>query len=356
METFLIAKVDDVTVIDGKGEKFIELPPTPLFVPRQYKRDQPVVLPENNDYQSTIDYDTFFKAFSERYDFTCLQDLQPLLRDTISLVRIKKSDDNIPLGASKFGGSPDLPSAMNYPYYNADVPYTFIKQINCREMASFDQSSLLPKTGMLYFFHAFEDGVILLPHDLKGDLSGFQKSVHVFHFDGDENQLVRTPVPKSDHIEKIGSAEVRFVSSLTIRKPFENEDYYKSFGFAVDDDEMVDEACTDLQSVLPRLVYEGVDAALDGSLDECYDRPFHQLLGEPEYFQGPPHEELSYEVREIFSEPGIARETWILFDQLWDDDGINLKWAADGVMYYYIRLSDLQNKRFDRLYPIMQCG
>ncbi len=54
---------------------------------------------------------------------------------------------------SKWWGAPDLPEGCSYPCQDG-APLTFVCQIRCEDIFSYDRNSLLPKTGMLYFFAA----------------------------------------------------------------------------------------------------------------------------------------------------------------------------------------------------------
>ncbi len=70
------------------------------------------------------------------------------------------------LGMTRFGGMPDLPPDMDYPYFvrasgNKSYPYEFIGQIDCASIAHLQ--SYLPREGVLFFFFesqsSFERGI-----------------------------------------------------------------------------------------------------------------------------------------------------------------------------------------------------
>jgi uncharacterized protein YwqG len=78
-------------------------------------------------------------------------------------IRAKKSE-RILFCASKWWGDPDMPENMEYPTIMVDdegesyeYPLTFVCQINCEEIASFDPEGQLPHEGMLYFFAAMDE-------------------------------------------------------------------------------------------------------------------------------------------------------------------------------------------------------
>lgn len=61
-------------------------------------------------------------------------------------------------GKSHWWGAPDLPADLAYPFVEIEAvepylePLTFICQIRCEDIATYDTQNLLPHIGMLYFF------------------------------------------------------------------------------------------------------------------------------------------------------------------------------------------------------------
>src|SRR5579862_7184688 len=78
--------------------------------------------------------------------------LVPLLKPGIGIFTHSVDEITIPVGASKFGGSPDLPRSVNWPELYG-YPLDFIAQINLTEVASYDIEHQLPSSGILFFFH-----------------------------------------------------------------------------------------------------------------------------------------------------------------------------------------------------------
>ncbi len=69
--------------------------------------------------------DELFKLFS------------PLARNAIRIDAQAKNDDDIAVGASKFGCSPDLPDGLSWPS-NENGALSFVAQINFAEASKFD--------------------------------------------------------------------------------------------------------------------------------------------------------------------------------------------------------------------------
>ena len=79
-------------------------------------------------------------------------ELIALLQPAIVLNATPTADDaKIPLGASKFGGAPDVPDGFEWPTWNGKS-HTFLAQINMAEIAPFDIEKQLPTAGVLLFF------------------------------------------------------------------------------------------------------------------------------------------------------------------------------------------------------------
>jgi len=75
------------------------------------------------------------------------QALKPAIRMDSSLV----SGHPLPVGVSKLGGFPDLPSSLAWPTCKG-VPMVFLAQIQLQEIVPYDIEHLLPSYGFLFFF------------------------------------------------------------------------------------------------------------------------------------------------------------------------------------------------------------
>ena len=71
-------------------------------------------------------------------------------------LKISKPKDKLPAGSSKLFGKPDVWNGFEWPYIEENgekYDLTFMCQIDCAKAEGFDESGLLPKTGILYFFY-----------------------------------------------------------------------------------------------------------------------------------------------------------------------------------------------------------
>lgn len=144
--------------------------------------------------------------------------LMSVAKNAIPIIGTSMDDCDIPVGASKMGGYPDLPPSLPYPTMaefteeqrkwvevrpgvRKVVPDGFktypesamqlMGQFNLAEVTPFDKDNLLPKSGMLYFFWSGE-----LPYYTK-EIS----PVKVIYWDGDLSELRRT-APAAPYYEK----------------------------------------------------------------------------------------------------------------------------------------------------------
>ena len=71
-------------------------------------------------------------------------------------LKISKPKDKLPAGSSKLFGNPDVWDGFEWPHIEENgekSDLTFMCQIDCAKAEGFDESGLLPKTGILYFFY-----------------------------------------------------------------------------------------------------------------------------------------------------------------------------------------------------------
>lgn len=98
------------------------------------------------------------------------------------------NEDELPVGASKLGGRPDLPPGVAWPERDGQ-PLGFLAQFNLAEVAPYDVEHALPPTGMLYFFYDF----VRQPWGLEPAQRGGWRAMYR---NAPSSTLVRTPVPE----------------------------------------------------------------------------------------------------------------------------------------------------------------
>ncbi|HSI84548.1 MAG: DUF1963 domain-containing protein [Candidatus Methylacidiphilales bacterium] len=102
--------------------------------------------------------------------------LESFARNSIRLWPSAASDSDIPTGATKLGGQPDLPAGVEWPRYHVKAPppsaeyrradpdndflpkdgivsLPFVGQFRLEDLAPYDRDKVLPPKGMLYLFY-----------------------------------------------------------------------------------------------------------------------------------------------------------------------------------------------------------
>ncbi|MBL0219824.1 MAG: DUF1963 domain-containing protein [Myxococcales bacterium] len=97
---------------------------------------------------------------------------------------------SLPLGASRFGGVPDLPPGVEWPSRD-DVPMEFVAQLRLADAAKLDPLGRLPVTGHLWFFYNSQ----WLTFDQDQD----HRCCAVLYHDVADDQLVRQIPPRVDY-------------------------------------------------------------------------------------------------------------------------------------------------------------
>lgn len=148
----------------------------------------------------------------------CMEDLLRIRKNAIFLDMKESSDEDIPIGASKLGGYPDLPPSISVPELSGytekvrsikirELDGTFrtidshenhydgcsmqlIAQINLSEFAAYDRDKKLPEKGMLYFFWSGETVFLDRMENVVFDGDNTQIS-KVIYYDGDLSELRR---------------------------------------------------------------------------------------------------------------------------------------------------------------------
>ena len=150
--------------------------------------------------------------------------LESLGKNSISLKIARK--ETYKLGATRFGGKPDVPPDFVWPTYEGESydhvvknrPLTFLAQFNCEELAQFDKEHLLPDHGLLSFFYETDTVKVIVKQRMKQLAIGDNIRVYVFE---------KTPVYDQEQCKLLCS----YLALEKTRRESENGD---SRGFIAD--------------------------------------------------------------------------------------------------------------------------
>ena len=255
-----------------------------------------------------------------QYALARLQDaaIERLL-PAIALTATRTDDAEIAIGASKFGGAPDVATGFEWPLWN-ELPLSFVAQINLDEIAAFDIENKLPDSGLLSFFYDLnEDGD--WPFGEIGDEGGWR----VFHF---AESLTRIDVPdeaKDENGIKTATISCRTVWSIP------GYPYWAQW--------------EELEKRTPEEKQKWWDLVRKFDLNTR-----HLMLGNPLQIQPTePRQEAAAVLARGQS------EDWQLLLQMDSDDEINWTWGDAGAMFYLMHRDDLATREWSKCWLIAQC-
>lgn len=261
-------------------------------------------------------------------------ELLELARPAIRIHSRRVGATDLPVGASKMGGLPDLPPGVDWPLYKGQ-PLALLAQFSMSEVSVNDAEGALPQTGMLYFFY-----------DMLEQPWGYDqahgKGWKVIYCNVEPRTLVRATLPLLAPDEyPLHVCELHFHPELTL--PPTGSDEIEALGFndeseqgAADSDNYWDLVNS---GVIHRLL--GYPAEEQGDI-----RWNAQLESNGVYARGP-LDENDTQASALLS--GIS--DWRLLFQMDDDtDGVQWFGGAGGRLFYSIRYQDLAERNFDNVW------
>jgi len=278
--------------------------------------------------KTTDDIEKVFKAFDLESKFEMFK---PLIRSKIDFELMPSDDDKIKIGQSKIGGKPDLSSSSEWPMTKANKSLSFIGQINCGELKTFDKDSLLPSKGLISFFYCSDQ--------------------EAWGFD-----------PKdSDRFKVIYTESIDNLECIEFRKDLEDHSIFQP-----------NELKFDCSLSLPGWEHDSIDGILSEDETDNYieisSGTENQIFGYANCVQGPMELECQLVTNGLYcgapsgyedpkrKELESGKEDWILLLQLdSEEDNAGMMWGDSGKLYYWIRKQDLKNKNFDKSWFVLQC-
>lgn len=253
------------------------------------------------------------------------------LRPSIALKIGDQNDGSIPIGASHFGGVPDVPEGFEWPQWN-EIPLGFLAQLNLDEIAPFDTENLLPKSGLLSFFISFDE-----ENEVWGAADQYQ-GWHVLHF---ENWgLARSEfVPDAQTV--LPSLVVHPEVAWTL--PFTSETVIADF-FDADSSNFSEEACEE---------YPGFYSDFCESFSAL-----NKIGGWPDTLQDPMEPQCQAEFasylkkQDYWDDTGV--DSWRFVFQFDSNVYIEKDWLYVGVFTFWVRHYDLEMGEFSSAWMIQQ--
>jgi uncharacterized protein YwqG len=248
-------------------------------------------------------------------------------KECLSIITTRDESRACAIGASKFGGNPDLPANFAWPK-GSEKSLHFIAQFNLPELPP-GVTEGLPSVGMLYFFY-----------DMNAQPWGFDPK------DGDghrvlylesEAGLSRTSPPDDiDYDEAVLECHLEVAKTLSLPSDPPN-------GLSYEEHRSKWDAYFDLTDGRHQLL--GLPNEIQNPMElECQLASNGLYVGDPSGYQ---------DIRARAHKDGAA--DWRLLFQMDSDENTGVMWGDVGTIYYWIRKQDLAVKRFDKTWLILQC-
>ncbi len=262
-----------------------------------------------------------------------LKDLDRVARPSVRLHTDPVDEAALSVGSSKLGGTPDLPADISWPQWKG-LPQSFIAQIRLADLQAYNTDNTLPRQGMLWFFYDAQQQTY--GEDPK-DAGGWR----VFYKE-DAATLRRTPFPAAlPEQSRFHPCSVSFASEITLSQQPQLE---------IPVFDWTDAEQKQYEDLLARFPNPDDHAAIH-----------HRMLGNPETLQDDMRQQcqlISQGVTDA-NDPRAAALTkgaldWLLLLQVDSDEHAGMQWGNTGMIYYWLKTADLQARRFDTAWLVLQ--
>jgi uncharacterized protein YwqG len=260
-----------------------------------------------------------------------------LMLPGIRLFLSPASDAQIPVGASKMGGAPDLERGQTWPIshsagYNESM--VFIAQVNLKDLADQDIEHLLPAEGLLAFFYAAAE----LP---TGDAPEVRDAWKVLYTANTDLHRVSTP----DGVTVYTPSTVKW--ALQYMLPPSDSAAIEALNLDADESDLYDALRDDL-------------AATQGHENE----PQHWLLGYPYQLQDNIQLQCQTAPQGLYGEISSDDRNWKrnlqesmrwhLLLQVDSDRRLKMRWGSGGMLYFCIHEEALRKRQFNDSWLVFQ--
>lgn len=281
-------------------------------------------------------------------------DLIDQLMYSIRIRTLPVREDDLQIGISRIGGSPDLPSDVVWPERQG-VPLSFIAQLRLPDVVPYDVEGALPTSGLLYFFFEAEQlGFMFDPSD--------RDKWRVLYHSADDGQLHRVAAPsRLAPSGRFTPCALQFSIEITL-PPFESQ-FFEKLGLTWNTLYAPGQAREETSREGERYF------ELMRQLGELYggDSVIHRILGHPDPIQGDMQQECQLASHGAFRRVAAGREdpqaaslargvaNWRLLLQIDSDESARMMWGDVGRIYYWIEREALASRNFANAWLVLQC-
>jgi uncharacterized protein YwqG len=258
------------------------------------------------------------------------EEIRSLMRPALLLLTQATAQNEIPIGSTRIGGLPDLPSGVDWPTYHDGRSLAFLAQLNLAELSEVGTVLAgLPTTGLLSIFSVFgwvdeDEADPQTPDDGWEDQQGWTVVLH--HGTGD---LQRAEDPADVHVFPAAGVAAKLITSLPNHR-------LEPAVAALTWDEKIWDSFDEMQSDFRSIqMYRYL-----GNMDSLGS---HHLLGGYALFQ--------QEFPDRFVDAGLQ-----MFFQLGTDCRTHMCWGDGGELTFYVDEAALQEGSCKRIICEFQCG
>jgi len=261
------------------------------------------------------------------------KDIDALAKASIRLFTTPVTESTLDVGASKLGGVPDVPLDFVWPEWKG-IPQSFIAQIRLADAHPYDSDRVLPEQGMLWFFYDAQQQTFGADPADKGGWSVL--------FTENPAQLQRATVPPTlPTTSQFQACTLGFSSEITLSLQPQLE---------LPNFDWTDEEQQKYETLLSTFPTPEDHAAIH-----------NRLLGNPETLQDDMRLECQLASNAVTdsSDPKAVELAkgaleWQLLLQVDSDEHAGMRWASTGLLYYWLKKADLQARRFDASWLVLQ--
>lgn len=257
------------------------------------------------------------------------------LRSGISL-DIQSEEKRFPLGCSRIGGLPDLPSDVEWPF-GTDGSLAFLGQFNMNELKPLDIERRLPSRGMLYFFYHAEQKAWGVSIQDFGNWSVLYSKT--------TRGLKRATLPKDLNAQYHQFPDCKVSFAFLRQIPSPDHPFLKDFFEKEDESESYSELYEEYKNILPSSSYLlGYPVPIQNDMEESCESIYcdHLAAGIDRTDQKTINT-LKYAV------------LWRNLLQLSSEGEANMNWGDCGQLNFMIREDELKEKHFANVWMELQC-
>ncbi|GAC1422072.1 MAG: YwqG family protein [Ktedonobacteraceae bacterium] len=261
------------------------------------------------------------------------KDIDALAKASIRLTTTPVTETTLEIGISKLGGVPDVPSDFVWPEWKG-FPQSFIAQIRLEDAHPYDVDAMLPEQGMLWFFYDAQQQTFGADPADKGGWS----VLFTNHTANLQRATVPTSLPATSQFQ---ACTLYFSSEITLSL----QPHLELVNFDWTDEE--------------QQKYETFISTFPTPEDRAMTH--NRILGNPETLQDDMRLQCEYASNGVTdsSDPKadeLAKGAleWQLLLQVDSDEHAGMQWANTGLLYYWVKKTDLQVRHFNAIWLVLQ--